>query len=205
MWKTTSGSLKFDTNDLGFLITPLCIKLEVFPELHDCAESKDETCQHHYTLYLEGITNGEFIYSAYQVICEMISSEPAKKPPQYQKAVLRSLLSCAESDFMETDPTKDRFMGLAAEVWKFWVACRQGANLPIWEHDEQDTAPPPLNTLTKAHWTAMFSFLYDELLNESEVEDEPGNFALEDPQPYWPNHQEYRRARAWLLSYRPLK
>ena len=201
MWKTSSGSMRFSINDLGFLITPVGLKLELFPELKDCARSKDETCQHQYTLFLEGITNGEFFFAAYAVLGEMLSAEPASEPPRFKKAVLRSLLSCAKSDFMDTDPTNPRFMESAAKLWELWLACRQGANLPFWEDDGDAGEPPPLDTLTTADWKVMFCFLFDELLGEPEIEDEPGNLALEDPQPYWPSFQEYRRARAWLLAH----
>lgn len=200
MWKATSGNLRFGITDLGFFLNSLGTQLELYEDLKNCAESKDKDCPCHYSPYLEGITNGEYFFSAYDVLAGMLGESPPDEPSALKKAILRSLMNSGKSDFLDATPTGNWFAETAKDLWKLWKACRSCLDLPVWEVAGQPAEPPSLSSLERSDWQFIFSFLHEELLDESQFEDEAGNFALNDPQPHWPTHQEYRRARIWILS-----
>jgi hypothetical protein len=142
--------------------------------------------------------------SAFEIITEMISEEPAKNAPLCKEAVLASILDCVKDDFLEGCNSEFFDAETAKDIWELWKICHANKKLPIWEDgDGQPAEPPTLKEISENEWEHIFGFIHDEFLwdRDWEIPLFGGNLALVREQPHWPSFQEYRCAKTWLMEF----
>lgn len=207
MWNSTSRvseeGTKFEIEQLDLLVNFLGTEIERQEDFDGNPLPKDTEYEWHYSPFLNGITNGEFIYCAFEILSEMLSEQPAKLAPMYKEAVLASILDCAEIDFLERCDSEFFDEETARDVWELWKVCRANKKLPLWEGENGEPAEPPaLRDIPEDEWEYVFEFIRDEFLwdRDWEIPLFGGNLALVQEQPHWPTFQEYRTAKTWLLS-----
>jgi hypothetical protein len=207
MWNSTSrlteGGTKYEIGQLDLLINFLGMEIERQEDSDDLPLAGDAEYEWHYSPFLNGITNGEFLFCAFEILSEMLSDEPAKPAPMYKEAVLASILDCAETDFLERCDSEFFDEEAAQDIWELWKACRANKKLPVWEDENgQPADPPALKDIPQEKWEYVFEFIHDEFLwdRDWEIPFFGGNLALVQQQPHWPTFQEYRTAKTWLLA-----
>jgi len=154
-----------------------------------------------YSSFLNGITVGEYIYGIYEVFNELTNEAacPAEDP-LYKEAILYSTLESLAHDFL--DRFRDGYFDeeTAIDVWELWKACRANQEPPLWADDnDKSIEPPKLHDLKTEDWEYILEMIQEEFFWDLDFE-YGANFALLEPQPHWPNFQEFRTAKTWLLG-----
>jgi hypothetical protein len=201
MWKTNIGDVKFRQEEVLFLVSAVCFQLEIWDELSDVLASKDKERRHLPLGYLHGISNAEYFYTAYEVLNDLCDDQPGQDQPVWKQAVLCAVLGSAEVDLV------DNFDSAGMESWPaeamiFWDACQTKAGFSSLEPRDLLLRPQTHKQEGRAAWKRVFAQIEKFLVSTPDLRKVPGNFALEDSQPRWPTHQEYRMARAWFLARR---
>ncbi|HEY4415114.1 MAG TPA: hypothetical protein VGO57_05430 [Verrucomicrobiae bacterium] len=208
MWNSTSRvkeeGTQYDFPELDAIVNFIGYLIELEEDSSETSLAKDEECDLHYSAYLNGITNGEYIYAVFEILSEMLSDEPFKEAPFYKEAVLASLLDGLRGQFLEylthdTFPHED-----AQDIWNLYAAIRQYKKEPLWVNDEgKEIKPPSLSKISTDDWEGILEDINDEFLWDRDWE--LGflggtNFALVKVQPCFPSFQEYRTAKTWIMD-----
>jgi hypothetical protein len=208
MWNSTSrakeGGTQYDFPELDALISFIGCAIEREEDKGETSLAKDGECDFHYTAYLNGITNGEYIYTIFEILGEMLSDEPSKEAPFHKEAVLASLLDGLRDEFLDrladdNFPTED-----AQGIWNLYAATRRYRKAPLWVNDEdKEVEPPSLSKISTDDWESILEDIHDEFLWDRDWE--LGlfggiNFSLLKEQPHFPSLQEYRTAKTWIMD-----
>ena len=87
----------------------------------------------------------------------------------------------------------------AVDLWILYAWCRRMRNEPVWGGENgEPVSAPELNQLTRDNWEQIVEEAKDHFI-DYDIEFE--EMALLDDQPHWPTHQEFRKAKAWLLNW----
>jgi hypothetical protein len=205
MWNSTSKvteeGTKYGSPDLDALFNFVGCAIDL--EELEVELRKDDECKFHYCAYLNGITNGEYIYAAFEILSEMIGDEPSKPAPFYKDAVLASILEGLEEEFLERINDEDFPIETAQDIWNLHAARCRNNKLPLWtDEDDKEIEPPSLKELKASDWELILTNIQDEFLWDRDWEIDVlagSNFALVKEQPHFPTLQEYRTARTWLM------
>lgn len=208
MWnstsRVTSDGTKYDFPELDALFNFIGCAIEREEDLNDHSLGKDEECQFHYSGYLNGITNGEYIYALFEILSEMTGDEPSKEAPFFKEAVLASVLDGLQEEFLE-ELQQDRFPTEdAQDIWNLYAARCRYRKAPLWiDENDKETEPPGLREIEVDDWEWILEEIYDEFLWDRDWEIEVlagSNFALLKEQPHFPTLQEYRTAKTWIMD-----
>lgn len=201
MWnsasRVTKNGTQYELDDLEPLIDVIGVTLdgadtplEAFP--------KDGLCEIHYSEYLNGITNGEYIYGVYEVLKDLLGDYPCVEAPLYKEAILCSLTDQMAELFRDKVKLKDAEDSDKKQIWRLYATSRRNLKRPLWiGEDDQAIQPPRLDALADDDWELILEAIYDEFFWDRDW-DLFKNFALSDPQPHFPTFQEYRKAITWI-------
>jgi hypothetical protein len=201
MWnsqsRVTKDGTRYTIDDLEGLINIIGVELDTGDEPLE-EYPKDGLCEIHYSGYLSGITNGEYIYGVYEVLKDLLSDYPCSVAPLYKEAILCSLYDQWHELFIDKIKEGTADESDMNEVWRLYVVARSNVKEPLWTNDNgQEIPPPKLEALKLDDWDLIFEMIYEEFFWDRDW-DIFKNFSLEEPQPYWPSFQEYRRAVKWI-------
>ena len=169
MWNSTSRATEKGTQyefpELDAIINYVGSMLELEEGAKEEPLLKDAECDFHYSSYLNGITNGKYIHTIFEILSEMINDEPFKEAPFYKEAVLASLLDGLREDFLERlageeFPKKD-----AEDIWILYAASRRRRNTPVWvDNEDKEAKPPALSKINAEDWDWILEEIHDEFL-----------------------------------------
>jgi hypothetical protein len=208
MWNSTSrakeGGTQYEFPELDAIINFIGCAIEREEDASDNPLPKDEACDLHYASYLNGITNGEYLYAVFEILGEMTSDEPFKEAPFYKEAVLASLLDGLREEFLEHIADGEFPSEEAQDIWSLYAAARRHRNVPVWLNDnDKEAKPPPLSKISADDWGWILEEIHDEFLWDRDWElglFGGTNFALLKEQPHFPSLQEYRTAKTWIMD-----
>jgi hypothetical protein len=208
MWNSTSrvtqSGTKYDFPELDAIINFIGFAIEGEEGANDSPLKKDEECNFHYTSYLNGITNEEYLYTIFEILGEMTSDELRKDAAFYKEAVLASLLDGLRDEFLERLKDDEFPSEEARDIWNLYAASGRHRKAPLWVDDEDnEVKPPPLCEIGADDWEWILEEIADEFLWDRDWElglFGGTNFALLKEQPHFPTLQEYRTAKTWILD-----
>jgi hypothetical protein len=207
MWNSTSrtneGGVQYGFADLDVFFNHIGCNIETQEGSDDGPLQKDAECELHVSAYLQGITNGEFLYAVYEILYSMVDDAPCEDIPMHKEAVLATLIDGLRDEFL--DRLGDEFPYADAEdIWRLYVAIRRLRKVALWTNNEgEEVAAPRLQDITSDAWASILEEIHDEFLWDRDWEIEVlggGNFALLKVQPHFPSFQEFRTAKTWLMS-----
>jgi hypothetical protein len=197
MWNSTSRATKNGTQyefpELDAIINSIGFLIELEEDADEGSLSKGAECDFHHTSYLDGITNGEYIYTIFEILNEMLGDEPSKEAPFYKEAVLASLIDGLREDFLEHLKGEEFPEEDAEDIWGLYAALRRYRKSPIWIDDEgKEAKPPALSKISADDWDCILEEIHDEFLWDRDWElglFGGTNFALLKEQPHFPSLQ----------------
>jgi hypothetical protein len=208
MWNSTSrvseGGTKYEYPELDAIINFIGCAIEGEEDSNDQPLAKDNECDFHHTAYLNGITNGEYIYVVFEILTEMMDDEPYKTAPFYKEAVLASLIDGITEEFLDLLQSEEFPIKHAQDIWNLHVAYCQKRKVPLWADDDgKEVRPPVLTAISKDDWEWILEEIQNEFLWDRDWElglFGGSNFALVKEQPHFPSLQEYRTAKTWIMD-----
>ena len=89
MWNSTSKQsdkgVQYNLPDFDAIINFIGYLIELNEDSNGSPLAKDDTCDLHYSAYLNGITNGEYIYAIFEILGEMTSPNPVNRRPSIRR------------------------------------------------------------------------------------------------------------------------
>jgi hypothetical protein len=114
MWnsqsRVTKDGTRYTIDDLEGLINIIGVELDTGDEPLE-EYPKDGLCEIHYSGYLSGITNGEYIYGVYEVLKDLLSDYPCSVAPLYKEAILLLIQSMARAVYRQDQRGNCRRIG----------------------------------------------------------------------------------------------
>ncbi len=212
MYKTLScydaerDGIKFKLEDLDFIINKIGCDLENHRTLSkdDSDESfaKDDPYPVDSFYHLKYITNGEYYWGIYKCLLNMINDEPDNidaplKVMLYSPIQIGLMLLVDDCELDDDYVNSDK-----SDLLKIHNRIEQLNGRGFWKNKlEENITKQQLSELkTEEGCKKVSESVLDELFPDREDYFYLDHFSKYDWEPYFPSHQEYRKALIWLES-----
>lgn len=108
------------------------------------------------------------------------------------------MLNLAITLFLDSRDPEDPDQGWI-DLWILHLWCCRLSDSPPLYSEEDEIAPTELSQLTEDDWEQIGESVKEHFMGDSDVCDI--EMVLLDGQPHWPTHQEFRKAKAWLMDW----
>lgn len=182
---------------LDFYVNSIGKDIEIKRELDELG--KDVECDLHLDPFLEGITNGEYIYAIFDVIRILTSDKLNKNINQAEKAVFLNLHRNAVDEFKDMNISDWEFSEYdARDCWTLYAFCVRSQKLPLWSfRKEPFKGKPYLTSLKAREWSRIFYFIEKEFFpNRKWLE--KGHIKELNDKLLCPSNAQYKEAVKWL-------
>lgn len=197
-WPKLGYSGPYPLPALDFIVGQIGCEIEC--GLDSGGFAKDDA-YHNPSPYADGITNGELFYSLYISIGRMTGEKDfvvnrLSICDQQAFATMLDLAICLFIDGLDLNDLQPN----ALDLWILHCWCSKIDESHLWTNDDGDPiAPPAIDAFSLTDWKFIASSVEDHFMSETDIEIMP--ITMQEQQPHWPNHQEFRKAKAWLLEW----
>lgn len=167
----------------------------------DRGDIEKDDAYHNPSPYADGITNGELFYSLYITIGRMTDEKDfaIHNLPTCDQQAFGTMLDLAICLFIDGLDLND-LQPDALDLWILHSWCSRLDGSRYWADNNGDpVASPAIEEFSLTDWKFIASSVENHFMSATDIEIMP--ITMQEQQPHWPNHQEFRKAKAWLLDW----